>query len=202
MTTRSAPPGRIEDIEELEELMTRPGEALVDDLAQLEGDILVLGVGGKMGPTLARLAKRAAPEQTRHRRRPVQRAGPARASSRAAGIETIAADLLDREAVAALPRLANVIFMAGRKFGPRAARGADLGDERAGAGDGRGGVPRFADRRLLHGLRLSVLSTSQRRRDRGDAADRRRPATTPIPASAASACSSISRRALRHRRAG
>jgi nucleoside-diphosphate-sugar epimerase len=116
MTTLSALPERIEDIEQLEELMTRPGEALFDDLAQLEGDILVLGVGGKMGPTLARLARRAAPDK--------RVVGVARFSEpglqarlEGCGIETIVCDLLERAAVEALPRLANVIFMAGRKFG-------------------------------------------------------------------------------------
>ena len=48
----------------IEEFMTRPSKALIDDLAELKGDIMILGVGGKMGPTLARLAKRAAPNKT------------------------------------------------------------------------------------------------------------------------------------------
>ena len=96
--------------------MTRPSRALVDDLARLDGDLLVLGVGGKMGPTLARLARRAAPEKTV--------TGVARFSDpevrerlRRAGVETIACDLLDRAAVADLPPAPNVVFMAGRKFG-------------------------------------------------------------------------------------
>jgi hypothetical protein len=97
-------------------LLTRPTRALVDDLAALEGDILVLGVGGKMGPTLARLAKRAAAGK--------RIVGVARFSEPGLqarleqfDIETIACDLLDPDAVADLPRLPNVIFMAGRKFG-------------------------------------------------------------------------------------
>ena len=53
-------PEAFRDVEDLEEFMTRPHRALVDDLAQVTGDILILGVAGKMGPTLARLAKRAA----------------------------------------------------------------------------------------------------------------------------------------------
>jgi nucleoside-diphosphate-sugar epimerase len=80
------------------------------------GDILVLGVAGKMGPTLARLARAAAPS-----RRII---GVARFTEPglcdrlgAWGIETIACDLLDRDAVRALPEVANVVFMAGRKFG-------------------------------------------------------------------------------------
>ncbi len=109
-------PERFDDVEALEEFMTRPDPALVADLAAVEGDILILGVGGKMGPTLARLAKRAAPEK--------RIVGVARFSAPGVqakledrGVETLRADLLDREAVDALPRVPNVIFMAGRKFG-------------------------------------------------------------------------------------
>ncbi len=109
-------PAGFADEDALEEFMTRPGEALTRDLAATEGDIIVLGIGGKMGPTLARMAKRAAPGK--------RIIGVARFSQpglreklEAHGVETIACDLLDRAAVAALPMAANVIFMAGRKFG-------------------------------------------------------------------------------------
>jgi hypothetical protein len=54
-------PARFDSIEALEEFMTRPDRPLVEDLSRTPGDILILGVGGKMGPTLARMAKRAAP---------------------------------------------------------------------------------------------------------------------------------------------
>ena len=57
----TALPARFETVEALEDFMTEPTPALVADLARMDGDILVLGVGGKMGPTLARMAKRAAP---------------------------------------------------------------------------------------------------------------------------------------------
>jgi len=100
----------------LDEFMTRPSRALAKSLNALSGDIMVLGVGGKMGPTLARLAKRAAPAKTVY--------GVARFSTpslrsklEAHGIETIQADLLDRKALAELPKPENVVFMAGRKFG-------------------------------------------------------------------------------------
>lgn len=93
-----------------------PSRQLIGDLEKVDGDILILGVGGKMGPTLARLAKRAAPQ-----RRVV---GVARFSEKGLreklsgwDIECIEADLLDRRQVANLPRLPNVIFMAGMKFG-------------------------------------------------------------------------------------
>jgi nucleoside-diphosphate-sugar epimerase len=88
----------------------------MDDLAAVPGDILVLGVAGKMGPTLARLARAAAPSR---RIIGVARFTEPGLRDRLAawGIETIACDLLDRDAVRALPEVANVVFMAGRKFG-------------------------------------------------------------------------------------
>ena len=109
-------PARFDDVEHLEDVMSTPSAALVACLRDLPGDILVLGVGGKMGPTLARLAKRAAPGK--------RVIGVARFSEtglqarlQGQGVECIAADLLSREALAALPDVPNVVFMAGRKFG-------------------------------------------------------------------------------------
>jgi nucleoside-diphosphate-sugar epimerase len=114
----SAPtlPDRFESVAALEDFMTEPAPALTADLARLPGDILILGVAGKMGPTLARLAKRAAPGK-----RVVGVArfsdAKARAALDTAGIETLACDLLDRRAVEALPKLPNVVYMAAMKFG-------------------------------------------------------------------------------------
>jgi nucleoside-diphosphate-sugar epimerase len=114
--TDTALPRRVEDVAAVEELLARPSEALVGDLARLDGDILVLGAGGKMGPTLSWRARRAAPAK-----RVVAVARFSEKGVRAAlerrGVETIACDLLDRGAVERLPQLANVVFMAGRKFG-------------------------------------------------------------------------------------
>jgi nucleoside-diphosphate-sugar epimerase len=109
-------PQRFEDSAALEAFLSEPSQALVDDLAELEGDILILGAGGKMGPTLARLARNAAPQK---RVLAVARfTEPGLCESlESHGIETISCDLLDRAAVERLPRVANVIFMAGRKFG-------------------------------------------------------------------------------------
>ncbi|MFL5046879.1 MAG: NAD-dependent epimerase/dehydratase family protein [Xanthobacteraceae bacterium] len=99
--------------------MTAPSPVLAAELAALAGDVIILGVGGKIGPTLARLARRAAPSK--------RVVGVARFSEPGVreklvdwGIECIEADLLDRGQVEALPKLANVIFMAGRKFGASA----------------------------------------------------------------------------------
>ena len=109
-------PERFEDVSELEDVMSRPSTALIEDLRRVPGDIMVLGIGGKMGPTLARMAKRAAPE-----RRVIGVARFSQAGLREEllqqDIECIEADLLSRDALAALPDVANVIFMAGRKFG-------------------------------------------------------------------------------------
>jgi nucleoside-diphosphate-sugar epimerase len=116
MTLSPALPDRLRAGEHQEEGMTAPSAALRAAVETLPGDIIILGVGGKIGPTLARLAKRAAPGK--------RVVGVARFSEEglreqlvAAGIECIAADLLDRKQIDALPKLANVVFMAGRKFG-------------------------------------------------------------------------------------
>ena len=109
-------PKRFDDVAALEEFMTRPSEALRADLARTPGDIVVLGVGGKMGPTLARLAKRAAPARRVIGVARFSEKG-LRESLRAADVETVEADLLDGAALARLPEAPNVVFMAGRKFG-------------------------------------------------------------------------------------
>ncbi len=116
----TALPARFEDVEALESFMSQPTPELVADLARVDGDILVLGVGGKMGPTLARLAKRAAPGK--------RVIGVARfsdptlkSSLERHGVECIACDLLERPALERLPNVKdgvrNLVFMAGHKFG-------------------------------------------------------------------------------------
>jgi nucleoside-diphosphate-sugar epimerase len=104
------------DVEALEEFMTRPTAELEADLARADGDLVVLGVGGKMGPTLARMARRAAPKK---RVMGVARFSEPglRAKLESWEIECIPCDLLDRAALERLPRAKNVIFMAGHKFG-------------------------------------------------------------------------------------
>jgi nucleoside-diphosphate-sugar epimerase len=104
-------PKRFETVAALEDFMTEPTPALVEDLKQAPGDILVLGVAGKMGVTLARLAKRAAPERRVIGVARFSDAGARRALEEA-GVEAIACDLLDQQAVSALPRCPNVVFMA------------------------------------------------------------------------------------------
>ena len=111
----------IHTLDELEEALSRPTAGVLDTLLALEGDVMVLGAGGKMGPTLARMVRRGLNEIGHAQRRviAVSRFSSANAaqSLRLHGVETIACDLTDRDAVAALPEASNVIFMAGQKFG-------------------------------------------------------------------------------------
>jgi nucleoside-diphosphate-sugar epimerase len=105
---------------ELEELLSTPRAETVEALRHSPGDIVVLGAGGKMGPTVARMASRAANQVGDARRvYAVSRFSAAHVVRvlGAAGVETITCDLLDRDAVSRLPDAANVIFMAGQKFG-------------------------------------------------------------------------------------
>jgi nucleoside-diphosphate-sugar epimerase len=106
-------PRRFAGVEELEEFMTRPTPELEQELSGI-AELMVLGVGGKMGPTLARMARRAGKRVI----------GVARFSEKglkeklqAWGIECLACDLLERTALERLPRIENVVFMAGQKFG-------------------------------------------------------------------------------------
>jgi nucleoside-diphosphate-sugar epimerase len=109
-------PNRFDTVEAVEDFMTTPSDALIADLARTPGDIIVLGVSGKMGPTLARLAKRAAPAKRVMGVARFSEPGVREALLKA-DVEPISADLLDRSQLENLPRAANVVFMAGRKFG-------------------------------------------------------------------------------------
>jgi nucleoside-diphosphate-sugar epimerase len=116
LLTRDTLPDTIPDTAALDELLCRPSQALIDDLGKVDGDIMILGVAGKMGPTLAGLAKAALP----HRRviGVARFSDPsAKAWLEARGIETLPCDLLDEAAIQALPKAPNIVFMAGRKFG-------------------------------------------------------------------------------------
>jgi len=110
----------IETEEQLEELLSQPPPELVADLGRLDGDIIVLGAGGKMGPSLAWMACRAS-NVAGLRRHVIAVArfstGGLEAWLRSHDVETVRCDLLDEDAVAALPEAPNVIFMAGMKFG-------------------------------------------------------------------------------------
>jgi nucleoside-diphosphate-sugar epimerase len=105
---------------ELEEILTAPTPETIEAIRQMRGDLLILGAGGKMGPSLARLAHRSA--QAAGGKPKVLCAsrfsapGLARTLARQ-GIDCIACDLLDREALARLPDAPNVLYLAGMKFG-------------------------------------------------------------------------------------
>jgi nucleoside-diphosphate-sugar epimerase len=114
-TTRPLPPA-IADETALDDLLAEPDAVLISDLEALAGDIVVLGAGGKIGPSLARLARNAAPGKKVTAVARFSEPG-LRAALEDYGVATVQADLSDRTAVMSLPDAANVVFMAGRKFG-------------------------------------------------------------------------------------
>jgi nucleoside-diphosphate-sugar epimerase len=110
----------MKDIHALYEESLEPSDSLVADVAALEGDILILGAGGKMGPALARLAKAAINKAGIQKRvLAVSRFSEAglREELTGRGIETISADLLEDSDLQALPDCPNVLYLAGQKFG-------------------------------------------------------------------------------------
>jgi len=116
----TALPRSIADVGHLDDLLSEPPDYVVDAVRNLDGDILVLGVAGKMGPTLAMMAKRAS-TRVATRRRVI---GAARFSDPSqqkileeAGVEILRCDLLNAADIERLPDVPNVVFMAGRKFG-------------------------------------------------------------------------------------
>lgn len=113
-------PRAIASVDELEELLSRPTLPALRALQNLDSDLVILGVSGKMGPTLARMAARGlAMLGSPYRVYGVARFSQphVQAELAAAQVEPVACDLLDREALEQLPDSRNVIFMAGQKFG-------------------------------------------------------------------------------------
>ena len=113
-------PLRIENDDVLDDLLSTPTLVAIRALSRIEGDVIVLGVAGKMGPSLAAMVKRASEAAGVKR----QIIGVSRFSSASAqdalevqGIQTIRADLLDADQLSRLPDAPNVIYMAGMKFG-------------------------------------------------------------------------------------
>ena len=103
------------DEAQLEAALSEPTPQVVETLSRCKGDIILLGAAGKMGPTLARMAKRAAPDR---RVIAVSRfSGGGEAAFTAHGVEAIRFDLLNERQVAKLPDAPNVVYMPGRKFG-------------------------------------------------------------------------------------
>jgi nucleoside-diphosphate-sugar epimerase len=107
----------MDSVAELEDALSTPSAALVADLKSLKGDILVLGAGGKLGPSLVRLALRAVGDSKTITA--VSRFSDAALADglAAAGAKIISADITDEAALARLPDAENVVFLVGSKFG-------------------------------------------------------------------------------------
>ncbi len=113
-------PDQIKTVNQLMDILSTPTPELVDFFRRLKGDLMVLGVAGKIGPSLARMAKRAA-EQAGVDKRIIGvsrfNSDGLRNSLEKNGIETVRGDMLDAQFLKNLPTVENVIFMAGKKFG-------------------------------------------------------------------------------------
>lgn len=112
----------IDSVERLEASLSHPSPIAVEAMSKVQGDVVLLGVNGKMGPTLARMVRRASDlAGVKRRVIGVSRFGSnsvaIRAQLEGEGVETVQCDLLDRRRVSELPDAENVIFMAGMKFG-------------------------------------------------------------------------------------
>ncbi len=109
-------PDVISTVAELENLLSQPSDSLVEFMRTLQGDLMILGAGGKIGPTMAKLAKRAVDATGVTKRVIAVDIAPLDALE-ADGIETIKCDMLNLDEVKKLPKVENIIYMAGRKFG-------------------------------------------------------------------------------------
>jgi nucleoside-diphosphate-sugar epimerase len=103
--------------DELDDALSSPRDETSAALTACPGDVIVLGAGGKMGPTLARMARRATHDSRRVIAVSRWSSTEARRRLEESGVATLSCDLLDHDAVAALPDAPNVVFMAGQKFG-------------------------------------------------------------------------------------
>ncbi|PID91189.1 MAG: epimerase [Bacteroidetes bacterium] len=113
-------PEKINNKSELKALLSQPGEELIKMFRELDGDIIFLGIGGKIGPSLGMMAVRAcklAGVQKRFYGVSLFESEQERKEIEALGIETLDGDLLDTGFVKSLPRVKNVFFLAGMKFG-------------------------------------------------------------------------------------
>lgn len=113
-------PDLINTVDELDDFMTTPSDSLIETIKKMPGGLLILGAGGKMGISLAILAKRASNEACVSKRI----VAVSRFSNKAAqdelleaGVETISCDLMNESAIQTLPDIENVVYMVGMKFG-------------------------------------------------------------------------------------
>lgn len=117
-------PLKIKNENELDSILTEPKSELIDAMSRLDGDIMILGIGGKMGTSLGVMAVRALTAgNIRKKVYGVSRFSDAAGQNylERSGIKTIACDLLNQSEVEKLPRVKNIIFMAGKKFGTQVA---------------------------------------------------------------------------------
>ena len=147
-----------------------PPVGAIQAMGALDGDIVVLGVGGKMGPTLARMAKRAS-EMAGVKRRVI---GVARFSSptlerrlQTWGVETVRCDLLDLQVAQQTARCCQRGFHGGNEVWNHGTGIADMGNQQLLAGTGRGTIPAKQDRRVFDGKCLRAFTGFQRRFARG-----------------------------------
>lgn len=110
----------IQSIGDADEILSRPSKEDIAAAARIEGDVLILGASGKMGPTLARLVRRASNEagveRTVYAASRFSNDAPRQALT-AAGIQTVVCDAASRESLAQIPDCPNVLYLVGRKFG-------------------------------------------------------------------------------------
>ena len=107
-------PTRLQSVAELDDFLSRPSPGLVAFMRELDGDLMIVGAGGKIGPTMARLAKRAVDAAGVRKKVFAVDVAPMDALA-AAGIETLRCDLMDLDAVAQLPTPRNIVYMIGRE---------------------------------------------------------------------------------------
>ncbi len=115
-------PNSFKNEQELDDFVTTPSQELIEYIKTLEGDIMVLGAGGKMGPAVSIMAKRACEAAGASCKIYAVDKFPM-PNLAEAGIETIECDLLDIEAVKSLPKVKNVVYLVGRKFGSEGNQG-------------------------------------------------------------------------------
>lgn len=113
-------PGEIVNEDILEDLLSRPSDEAIKLLSDIDGDIMFLGIGGKIGPSLARMTKRACDKAGVKKRLygvSLFESEKQRQKIEDLGFETIHGDLLDKDFILSLPLVRNVFFLAGMKFG-------------------------------------------------------------------------------------
>jgi len=120
MTKNTQLPSLIKTVAELDDVLSRPSDAVIESVEKLDGDIMLLGAGGKMGPSLTELAHRAVTAAgIKKKIVAVSRFSNQieRERLEAIGVEIISCNLLAADELQKLPEIENVVYMAGMKFG-------------------------------------------------------------------------------------